>query len=73
MGTKKLTKAQLKEVIVDLKLQVVKASIPQGHCPYAYYSIQNPISDCNSVDCTTCNNIFYDNMKKHIVEVVDKM
>lgn len=73
MGAKKMTKAQLKEVIIDLKMQLVEANIPQGHCPYAYYSIQNPISDCNTVDCSACHTIFHDNMRKIITAEVEKM
>ena len=73
MGSKKMTKAQLKEVIVDLKMQLVKASVPQGHCPYSYYSVPNPISDCNSIDCSACHEIFHDNMRKIITAEVAKM
>lgn len=73
MESKKMTKAQLKEVIVDLKMQLVKVSVPQGHCPYTYYRIPNPISDCNSIACSACHEIFHNNMREFIVAEVAKM
>lgn len=73
MGSKKMTKAQLKEVIVDLKMRLVEANVPEGHCPYTYHSLQNPISDCNSIDCSACHEIFHNNMRELIVAEVTKM
>lgn len=34
------TKAELKDMIVDLRVQIVKMSIPNGHCPYSYYRLK---------------------------------
>lgn len=33
--------SELKEMIIDLKLDLIKAGIPQGNCPYAYYQADN--------------------------------
>ena len=28
---------ELKKIIVDLRMDLVRESIPRGHCPYVYY------------------------------------
>ena len=33
------TVKELKDIIVDLKMDLVKANIPSGNCPYAYYPV----------------------------------
>ncbi len=65
---------ELKEMIVDLRMDLVRESIPSGNCPYAYYSRrENPIKDCYSVGCGECKRIFLDNMRKDIVKEVDAL
>jgi len=61
------TNEQLKEVILELKIDLMKANIPQGHCPYAYYNkFENPLDSCDS--CFDCKKIFFDKWKEIIVE-----
>lgn len=70
----KKTKAELKEIIVDLKMQVINLSIPDGNCPYAYYKVKNaPDVDCNNVSCTACKAQFNDLKRKEIEEYVDSL
>lgn len=64
------TISELKEMIVDLRVDLVKTNIPSGNCPYAYYNRQNPIGDCDSVSCGECKRIFFDSMRKDIIEEV---
>lgn len=64
------TVKELKDIIVDLKMDLVKANIPIGNCPYAYYHRENPIEDCNSVSCGECKRIFLDGMRKDTEEEV---
>lgn len=64
---------ELKNIIVDLKMDKVMMSIPKGHCPYAYYSISNPFSSCDDIDCNTCGNVFLENMRKLVIEKVSKL
>lgn len=61
---------ELKEMIIDLRMDLVKANIPSGNCPYAYYSIENPTGDCGSVGCNECKKIFLDKMRSEIIEEV---
>ena len=36
---------ELKEMIVDLKMDLVRANIPSGNCPYAYYHRDLDLAD----------------------------
>lgn len=66
----------LKERIVDLEVALVRAKIPKGHCPYRYQKISQlkwEDIDCHNVDCDDCQNTFYENLKKDIVEKVSKL
>lgn len=63
------TVKQLKEMIVDLKVELVKARIPQGHCPYAYYKPSNAHKgDCS--DCNECSRLFLEEVKADIEKEV---
>lgn len=64
---------ELKDIIVELKMDKIRMSVPQGHCPYAYYSISNPFSSCDDTDCSTCSNVFLENMRKLVTEEVSKL
>ena len=57
------TVKELKDIIIDLRLDLVRKNIPGGHCPYAFYNRVNPIEVCNSVGCDECKRIFMDNMR----------
>lgn len=61
---------ELKDMIVDLKMDWVRESIPSGNCPYAYFHRKNPVGECGSVSCEECKRIFLEDMKKDIVEEV---
>ena len=66
------TVKQLKEMIVDLKVELVKARIPQGHCPYAYYKPSNPHNeDCS--DCTACSRLFLEEIRADIEKQVKSL
>ena len=64
---------KLKEMIVDLRMDMVRANIPSGNCPYAYYHRENPISSCNDVSCNECKEIFLDGMRKDIEKEVAEL
>ena len=61
---------ELKEIIVDLKMDLIRGSIPSGNCPYAYYNRENPIDSCNDVSCSRCKEIFFDGIRSDIKEEV---
>lgn len=67
------TVEELKNMIVDLKMDLVRSNIPSGNCPYAYYHRENPIEDCNSVSCRECKKIFLDGMKRDIEKEVQAL
>lgn len=64
---------ELKKMIVDLRMDLVRATIPSGHCPYGYYRRENPISSCNDVSCNACKEIFLKGMAKDIKEEVAQL
>lgn len=67
------TVKELKDIIANLKMDLVKANIPSGNCPYVYYHRENPIEDCNSVSCGECKKIFLDGMRKDIEKEVQTL
>lgn len=61
------TSEQLKEIILELRLKIIKLNVPQGHCPYAYYGeFVNPLGDCG--DCYKCKEVFMNKWKEIIAE-----
>lgn len=62
-----MTNKQLKEIILELRLKLIKASIPKGHCPYAYYNqFENPLGNCD--DCSNCKETFLNKWREIISE-----
>lgn len=61
---------ELKKIIVELRMDLIKMSIPSGNCPYAYYKKENPVSSCDNVSCSKCKEIFLDGMRKDIEKEV---
>lgn len=51
--------------IIDLRLEVIETSIPDGNCPYAYYNVEDDY-DCDN--CTKCKERFFEDMKERITE-----
>lgn len=61
------TNEQLKEVILELRIELIKANIPQGHCPYAYYNeFKNPLDDCSN--CDECKEVFLNKWEEIITD-----
>lgn len=53
--------SELKEIIVDLKVELHKANLPYGCCPYRWFG--NPTNkelDCNEVGCDECKRTYFD-------------
>lgn len=66
--------SELKEMIVDLRLDLIRARIPYGHCPYAYYQPTTKRDiDCNEVGCDKCKRIFMEDMENDIRKAVRKL
>lgn len=65
------TVEELKEIIIDLKLSLAKANIPQGHCPYAYYSNIEQEGDCD--DCNKCKRQFFEKYEDKVRKAVAEL
>lgn len=65
--------AELKSMIVDLKMQLVRKSVPEGHCPYAYYRADKEEENEPCDDCTPCKRKFMDKMKEKIQKEVEAL
>lgn len=63
---------ELKEIIVELKMELIEARIPKGYCPYSFY---NPTTkrkgDCSN--CERCRQVFMKDMEKDIREEVNAL
>ena len=59
---------ELKEMIIDLRIDLVRANIPNGHCPYAYYSTskQKNRENCDDIDCSECKRKFFKDKENDI-------
>lgn len=65
--------SELKELIVELRLDVIDARIPHGHCPYAYYHPDTKHDDCGDIDCDMCRHRFMEDMETEIRKEVRKL
>ena len=62
---------ELKEIIIDLKVQLVRTNIPYGHCPYSYYPGISQEGDCD--DCDKCKRRFFEKYESEIRKDVEKL
>ena len=64
---------ELKEIIINLKMELIEERIPKGHCPFTYYRLANGKNiDCN-IGCEKCRNLFIKSMEKHIRKKVAEL
>ena len=63
------TKQELKEMIVDLRVENMRINIPLEHCPYAYYDSEDSM-ECGEISCDECRENFFDIMRKRIEKEV---
>lgn len=65
--------SELKRMIVNLKMELVEAQIPKGHCPYTYHTaLSRYMKDC-TMDCDKCRERFMLTMKNRIEKEVEKL
>lgn len=69
---KSMTSEELKEMIIDLKLQMLKLNMPRNLCPYLKYEDQRP-KDCNSRICAKCYEQFTEQMRQEIRKEVESL
>lgn len=53
------SREELVERIIDLRVDLIDASIPAGNCPYAYYTkVPRDLNECGDIDCSYCRHKF---------------
>ena len=63
---------KLKEIIVELKMELIEERIPVGYCPYSIYTpTTKRKGDC--VDCERCRRAFMKDMEKDIRKEVEAL
>ena len=72
-NTGKATTQELKRIIVDLRMDLVKETAPKGYCPYSYYSSVTQPVNCDYIDCDECRTLFFEKMEENIREEVDRL
>ena len=66
--------SQLKEIIVELKVDLRVAQLPYGACPYRWFgNPENKEINCNEIDCNTCKNNYFDDYEAKIKKEVRKL
>lgn len=71
--TQRKTKAELKEMIINLRMQNIALQIPDGNCVYAYFGLKDmPDIDCENVTCNACKQQFFKLKRQEIAEIVNK-
>lgn len=66
---------ELKKMIVELRMDLVKANIPYGNCPYAYYSTskQKDRENCDNISCNECKSNFLNDIREDIIKEVKQL
>lgn len=59
----------LKNLVIDLRVEKAQKTILDGHCPYAYFTGENPLGNCD--DCSKCKEVFYETLRKETTEAMD--
>ena len=69
----KATEKELKEMIVDLKVENADLSVSEGHCPRAYYAglPESPFHEDGN--CTECRSWFLEQMRKQAENEVEAL
>ena len=62
---------ELKEIIIELKVDLAKANVPYGHCPHAYYPGMKHDGQCD--DCNQCTREFFQRYENIVRAKVDKL
>lgn len=66
--------SELKEMIVELKVDLHMANLPYGTCPYRYFgNPTNKEADCNEVSCYECKRIYFEDYENVVRKEVRKL
>lgn len=64
------TVEQLKEIIIKLRVDLAKTTVPYGHCPYCYYPGITHKECCD--DCDKCKREFFEKYESLTRQEVEK-
>ena len=64
---------ELKEIIINLKMDIAYASVPKNHCPDAHYPDFTYDWDCSKMSCEECHRIFFEKYKEKITQEVQAL
>ena len=64
---------ELKEIIIDLKMELIEERIPRGYCPYSVYTPTTERKEKECLDCDKCRRTFMRSMEKDIRAEVEKL
>ena len=57
---------KLKDMIIRLRLELVKSRIPEGHCPYTIFiPLDGRTTNCD-IGCSKCRELFMKDVEKAI-------
>ncbi len=65
---------ELKEMIVELSVELHKANLPETCCPYRWFG--NPTNkelDCNEVSCDICKMNYFEDYEAEVRKEVRKL
>ena len=66
--------SELKEMIVDLKVELAESLLGYGHCPYKTFGNTDNIDvDCNATTCTECKEEYFENYREEVRKEVRKL
>lgn len=64
---------ELKEIIISLRMDLLKTKVYKGSCPYSLYAPTHGRKvDC-SIGCEKCREIFLRDMEKNIRKEVEEL
>lgn len=62
----------LKSEYVEAKVTSIMRTIPEGHCPAAYFNFDDIELDCNEVSCFQCKQQFKARIEQEVREEIEK-
>lgn len=62
----------LKSEYVEAKVTSIMGTIPEGHCPAAYFNFDDIEVDCNEVSCFQCKQLFQVRIEQEVREEMEK-
>lgn len=66
--------SELKEMIVDLRVELAESLLGSGNCPYRTFGNTDNIDvDCNAKTCVECKEEYFENYREEVRKEVRKL